>query len=82
MVTVIDRSDFEMVRTLIMKYDTPDLLRLLAVFELQRRGEAQMMARFGMDGEEQSWNESAKLHNECANKLEDLADYIDKLFGE
>lgn len=77
----IDRKDYETFKRLIIKYDVPRILRILAGFELQRRAEALSLAKHGETSTPQQWKESANLHDKSATYLEVTADEIDSLFG-
>lgn len=77
---MIDRDDYETFKRLIIKYDVPKILRVLAGFELQRRAEALSLAKHGNTKEPNTWRESAELHDQSATYLEITADMIQKLF--
>jgi len=79
MVTIA-REDYETFKRLIIKYDVPEILRILAGFELQRRAEALSLAKHGNTNQPFAWKESAELHDQSAAYLEVTADEIEDLF--
>jgi len=80
MIGMVNSDDYETFKRLIIKYDVPNILRILAAFELQRRGEALSLAKHGNTDDPESWTNSAKLHGDSAVMLEVCADEIDSVF--